>query len=99
LEQNFGDGSTVAQKDRARRQDDRLSVGISYCAEYAGVVPLAGDFDHARLQAELARRLGRRIALLARRCVEGYSDNACAQKRLARDLDPFGGELELAHEN
>jgi hypothetical protein len=31
--------------------------------------------------------------------VERDSDNSRARERLASNLDPFGGELELAHEN
>src|SRR5262249_27695588 len=99
LEQGFGNGRAVAQKDRAGRQDDGLAASIRHCAECAGVIPLAAEFDHARLQAELARGLRRRIALFARRRIESHSDDACARKRLARDLDPLGRELELAHED
>jgi hypothetical protein len=61
--------------------------------------PVACDFDHARLQAELACRLGCRIALLGRNPVKCDSDDSRARKRLASDLDALGGELELAHED
>src|SRR5262249_57638799 len=62
-----------------------------------GVVGLG--VDRGRLEAELAGRLGGRVALLARSRVVCDSENGRARERLARDLDAFGGELELAHEN
>src|SRR5262249_37523262 len=55
--------------------------------------------DHARLKPQLAGRLGCRIALFVRNRVKCDSDNSRARERLASDLDPFGGELELAYEN
>src|SRR5262249_56495089 len=55
--------------------------------------------DHALLKPQLAGRLGRCIALLARNGVEGDSEHGRARERLARDFDAFGGELELAYEN
>src|SRR6516162_3452943 len=53
----------------------------------------------ARLQAQLAGRIGCRIALLVRKRVESDSDEGRMRERLASDLDAFGGELDLAHEN
>src|SRR5262249_22280710 len=99
LAQCLRDGRAVAEKHRARRQNERLPAGIVHGAKCAGVAALAFDFDHARLQPQLAGGLGRSIALLARNRVECDSDDGPARERLARDLDAFGGELELADEN
>src|SRR5262249_51026190 len=99
LAQCLRDGRAVAEKHWARRQNERLPAGIVHGAKCAGVAALAFDLDHARLQPQLAGRLGRSIALLARNRVECDSDGGRARKRLARDLDAFGGELELADEN
>src|SRR5262249_16903367 len=99
LEQCVRDGGAVAQEYRARRQNDRLPAGIVHCAKCDTVALCAFDFDQARLQAEFAGRLGCSIALLSRNSVECDSDEGRARERLASDLDPFGGELDLADEN
>jgi hypothetical protein len=93
------DSRAVAEKHRARRQNERLPAGIVHRAKCAIVAPLAFDFDHARLQPQLAGCLGCCIALLARNRVKCDSDDCRARECLASDLDAFGGELELAHEN
>src|SRR5262249_47567428 len=99
LAQCLRNGRAVAHEYWARRQNDRLPAGIIHGAKCAPVALLAFYFDHARLQAQLARRLGCCIALLARNRVKCDSDEGRARERLASDLDAFGGELELAHEN
>ena len=99
LEQRLGDGGAVAQEHRPRRQDDRLAAGIVHGAERAGIAPFAFDFDHARLQAQLAGRLGGSIALFTRKRVENDSDETRARERLASDFDAFGGELNLTDED
>src|SRR6516164_4326201 len=81
------------------RANDRLPAGIVHRAKCARVALLAFDFDHARLQAQLAGRIGCRIALLVRKRVESDADEGRARERLASDLNAFGGELDLAHEN
>ena len=93
------DGRAVAHEHRPRRQDDRLPAGVVHGAERAGVALFAFDFDHARLQAELARRLRGCVALLARNRVVYDAEHGRTRERFARDLDTLGGELELAHEN
>src|SRR5262249_5893300 len=99
LKQGLRDGLTVTEEHRACRQNDRLAAGVVHCAKCATVVLLTFHLDHARLKPQLAGRLGRHIALLARNPVEGDSEHSGARERLASDLDPFGGELELAYEN
>src|SRR5262249_13127972 len=96
-EQHLRNDCAVAQDDRARRQNDRLL--LVHRGECAGVALLGIKFDHARLEAEIARRLGCRFALLARRRVESDGEDARARKRLPRNLDAVGGELDLAHED
>src|SRR6516162_1419683 len=91
--------AAVAQEYRTRRQDDRLPADIVHCAKCATVALLAFDFDHARLQAQLAGCLSRCIALLSRKGVKCDSDDSRARERLASNLDAFGGEFELAYEN
>src|SRR5262249_5939320 len=99
LKQRLCDSRAIAHEYWARRQNDRLPAGIIHGAKCAPVALLAFYFDHARLQAQLASRLGCCIALLARNRVKCDSDEGRARERLASDLDAFGGELELAHEN
>src|SRR5262249_10089375 len=99
LEQCLRDGRAVAQESPACGQNDRLPAGIIHRAKRAHVVLLAFDLDHARLQAQLAGRLGCCIALLVRKRVESDADEGRARERLASDLNAFGGELDLAHEN
>ena len=91
------DDRAIAQEYRACGQNDRLPAGIIHRAKCVSVALL--HFDHARLQAQLAGRLGCLIALLARKCVESDSDEARARERLASDFNAFGGELELADED
>src|SRR5262245_40520448 len=64
LKQCLRDGRAVAQEYPACRQNDRLPTGIIHRAKCARVALLAFDFDHARLQAQLAGRLCCCIALL-----------------------------------
>jgi hypothetical protein len=59
----------------------------------------AFDFDHSRLQGQLVGRLCCCLALLLRKRVESDSDQGRARERLASDLNAFGGELGLSHEN
>src|SRR6516164_1495239 len=82
-----------------RRQDDRLAAGVVHGAERAGIALFAFDFNHARLEAKLARRCRGCVALLARNRVVCDAKDGRTRERLARDLDAFGGELELAREN
>jgi hypothetical protein len=58
------DGRAVAQEYPACGQNDRLAAGIIHRVKCARVALLAFDFDHARLQAQLAGRLCCCIALL-----------------------------------
>jgi hypothetical protein len=60
---------------------------------------LALYFDHVRIKAKLTCRVSRGIALFARNRVECDSDSFGVGEHLARDLNPFGGELELANKN
>src|SRR5262249_18712573 len=99
LEKCLWEGRAVPKDHRPRRQDDWLPARVVHRAKCTTVAVLAFDLDHARLEAELAGRLGGRVALLARNRVVCDSENGRARERLARDLDAFGGELELAHEN
>src|SRR5215831_3364787 len=96
--------NACAMTARSRRnigpaENDRLPAGIVHCSECASVVLLALHFDHARLQAQLPGRLGCCITLLLRKRVESDADEGRARECLASDLDPFGGELELADED
>src|SRR5256886_128575 len=68
---------------------DLTVTGVQTCA-----LPI-----YARLQAQLAGRLGCCIALLARKRVESDSDEGRARERLASDFNAFGGELKLADED
>src|SRR5215831_10784215 len=92
FEQCLCDSRAVAQEYRTRRQDDRLPADIVHCAKCATVALLAFDFDHARLQAQLAGCLSRCIALLSRKRVKCDSDDSRARECLASNLDAFGGE-------
>jgi hypothetical protein len=74
-------------------------AGIVHCVKCTAVALFAFYFDHARLQAQLAGRLGCCIALLTRKRVKCDTDYGRARERLASDLDALGGELKLADEN
>src|SRR5438094_203083 len=58
LEQCLRDGRAVAQEYPACGQNDRLPAGVIHRAKCARVALFAFDFDHSRLQAQLAGRLG-----------------------------------------
>jgi hypothetical protein len=76
-----------------------LPTSVVHCAKCATIVLLAFHLDHAGFQAELARRLGCRIALLGGNPLKCDSDHTRMRTRLASNLDAFGGELDLAYEN
>src|SRR5262249_53099551 len=77
-------GSAVAQKNGACRDDERLS--LVHDGECAGIALFRLELDHAWLEPQLARRLGRRIGLFARGRVESDAEYACTWKGLARDF-------------
>jgi hypothetical protein len=60
-------------------------ASIVHRVKCATITLLVFDFDHARLQAQLAGRLGGSFALLVRKRVESDSDEASARERLASD--------------
>src|SRR5258708_8724496 len=89
----------MAREERSCLQDDGVRAGGGDRRERACVAMLGLDFDQARLEAELAGPLGRRLALLARSPVKSDSDDCRARERLTSDLDALGGKLDLANEN
>src|SRR5262249_31859578 len=95
-EQDLRNRRAVAQEDRACRDDERLS--LIHGGECAGIALFRLELDHAWLEPKLARRLGGRIGLFARRGVESDAEHARTRKRLADEFDAFGGELDLADE-
>src|SRR5262245_36818416 len=99
LEQCLRDDRAIAQEYRPCGQNDRLPAGIVHSAKCASVALLVLHFDHARLQAQLAGRLGCCITLLLRERVESDADDGRVRERLASDFNTFGGELDLADED
>src|SRR5262249_23519443 len=88
----------IAERSRRNIAPAGTMTGCPRASSIAANALFASDFDHARLETELARRLGSRIALLARGGVENDAERGRARKGLAHDLDPFGSELDLANE-
>src|SRR5262249_56956416 len=93
-EQALSGGRAVAEKHGARRQDDRLAAGVVHGAERAGIARFAFDLDHARLEAQLARRLGGRVALLARNRVKCDTEDGRARACVGPAPGPFWGAPE-----
>ena len=73
-----------------------LAAQVVHRGKCAIIVLLAFHLDGAGFQPQLASRLDRRIALLVRNPVECDPNNRGAWKHFARELDAFGGELDLA---